>query len=171
MGRPRLLIFYHYFHPDQVVSARIFSGLRGGAGQARVGRHGADLQPLARRDDRARRLPAEERGRACEIQRVFRPAGRRNKPLPRLGNSAWLLSRVVSAIAASCGAFDAIVIGSDPSFAASLAIPLRLSRPQRRSFTGASTSSPTPSRPSGRAPTRLLSQPGARAHERRLPAL
>jgi len=49
--------------------------------------------------------------------------------VPRLGNSAWTLAAWF-ARALQLGPFDAVVLGSDPSFAASLAIPLRAAWPR-----------------------------------------
>ena len=45
-----------------------------------------------------------------------------------MGNSAWTIAAwFLKSLA--LGAFDAIVIGSDPTFAAAVAIPLRAARP------------------------------------------
>jgi glycosyltransferase involved in cell wall biosynthesis len=125
--RPRLLVLYHFFHPDQVVSARIFSDFA-----VEQARRGWDVTALtcnrAHGADEAR-FPPEETWNGVRIRRVFRPAWSQKKPLPRLGNSAWLLSAWLVE-AAKLGAFDAIVIGSDPMFAATIAIPLRAARPR-----------------------------------------
>ncbi|HVR02291.1 MAG TPA: glycosyltransferase, partial [Polyangia bacterium] len=125
--RPRLLVLYHFFHPDQVVSARILSDFA-----AEQARRGWDVTALtcnrAHGDDGARFAP-EETWNDVRIRRVFRPAWSQKRPLPRLGNSAWLLSAwFVESM--KLGAFGAIVVGSDPSFAASIAIPLRAARPR-----------------------------------------
>jgi glycosyltransferase involved in cell wall biosynthesis len=75
-------------------------------------------------DDASARYPSEELWRGVRIHRVFRPGWSQRRPLPRLGNSAWTLAAWF-ARALQLGPFDAVIIGSDPSFAASLAIPLR----------------------------------------------
>ena len=126
-ARPRLLVFYHFFHPDQVVSARIFSDFA--AEQARRGWDVTAVTCNRAHGDGDARFPAEESWNGVRILRVFRPAWSQKKPLPRLGNSAWLLSAWFLATT-RLGPFDAIVIGSDPSFAAALAIPLRAVRPR-----------------------------------------
>jgi colanic acid biosynthesis glycosyl transferase WcaI len=125
--RPRLLVLYHFFHPDPVVSARIFSDFA--VEQARRGWDVTALTSNRLHGDPQARLPAEELWNDVRIRRVFRPAWSQKKPLPRLGNSAWLLPAWAAA-AARLGPLDAIVIGSDPSFAASIAIPLRAARPR-----------------------------------------
>jgi glycosyltransferase involved in cell wall biosynthesis len=124
--RPRLLVLYHFLHPDPVVSARIFSDFA--AEQAARGWDVTALTSNRWHGEPDGRLPTEERWNGVRIRRVFRPPWSQKKPLPRLGNSAWLLPAWF-AESARLGAFDAIVIGSDPSFAASIAIPLRAARP------------------------------------------
>ncbi|HSZ83457.1 MAG TPA: glycosyltransferase [Polyangia bacterium] len=126
-ARPRLLVFYHFFHPDQVVSARIFSDFA--EEQARRGWDVTAVTCNRAHGDDAARFPAEELWNGVRIVRVFRPAWSQKKPLPRLGNSGWLLSAWFLR-STRLGPFDAIVIGSDPTFAASLAIPLRAARPR-----------------------------------------
>jgi colanic acid biosynthesis glycosyl transferase WcaI len=125
--RPRLLVFYHFFHPDQVVSARIFSDFA--EEQARRGWDVTAVTCNRAHGDGDARFPPEEQWNGVRILRVFRPAWSQKKPLPRLGNSGWLLSAWFLR-STQLGEFDAIVIGSDPSFAAALAIPLRAARPR-----------------------------------------
>jgi glycosyltransferase involved in cell wall biosynthesis len=126
-SRPRLLVLYHFFHPDQVVSARIFSDFA--AERARQGWDVTVLTCNRSHGDEAAVYPAEETWNGVRIRRVFRPSWSQKKPLPRLGNSAWLLGAWFLE-STKLGDFDAIVIGSDPSFAASIAIPLRAARPR-----------------------------------------
>ena len=126
-ARPRLLVLYHFFHPDPVVSARIFSDFA--AEQARRGWDVTALTCNRAHGDDGVRFAAEEVWNGVRIRRVFRPAWSQKRPLPRLGNSAWLLSAWFVETT-KLGAFDAIVVGSDPSFAASIAIPLRAARPK-----------------------------------------
>ena len=126
-SRPRLLVLYHFFHPDRVVSARIFSDFA--AEQAARGWDVTALTTNRSLDDEAVRYPAEETWNGVRIHRVFRPAWTQKRPVPRLGNSAWTLAAWF-ARAVQLGPFDAVVLGSDPSFAASLAIPLRAAWPR-----------------------------------------
>jgi colanic acid biosynthesis glycosyl transferase WcaI len=123
---PRLLIYYHFFHPDDVVSARQFSELA--AEQVKRG-----WEVIAVTSNRAWAAPtdayeARERWQGVDIERVFRPAWSQARALPRLANSAYLLgawawhTRTLPPV-------DAIVVGSDPAFAALLAIPLKQMRP------------------------------------------
>jgi glycosyltransferase involved in cell wall biosynthesis len=131
MGQPRLLVLYHFFHPDQVVSARIFSDLA--EEQAKRGWHVTALTCNRSHADASESYPPDELWNGVEIHRVFRPAWSQKHPLPRLGNTFWVLSAWLLH-SLRLGTFDAIVIGSDPSFAAALAIPLRASHPRTPIF-------------------------------------
>jgi glycosyltransferase involved in cell wall biosynthesis len=124
-ARPRLLVFYHFFHPDEVVSARIFSDFA--VEQARRGWDVTAVTCNRAHGDGAARFPSEEIWNGVRIVRVFRPAWSQKKPLPRLANTAWLIN-VWFLRSLELGPFDAIVIGSDPMFSATLAIPLRAAR-------------------------------------------
>jgi glycosyltransferase involved in cell wall biosynthesis len=68
------------------------------------------------RDPRAQ-LPRFEQWNDVAIHRVFRPPWDQARPVERLGNSAWMLAAWL-ARARTLGSFDAIVVGSDPAFAA-----------------------------------------------------
>jgi len=124
---PRLLVCYHFFHPDDVVSARMFSDLA-----AEQVRRGWDVTALACNrtwNDRQVSLPAAEEWNGVHIRRVFRPAWDQARPTQRLANSAWMLA-AWSLRALRLGRFDAIVIGSDPAFSPLAALALRLAHPK-----------------------------------------
>jgi colanic acid biosynthesis glycosyl transferase WcaI len=125
--RLRLLLAYHFFHPDDVVSARMFSDLA-----VEQTRRGWEVHALTSnrlwRDPHAR-LPLEEEWNGVRIHRVFRPPWRQTRPLERLGNSGWMLAAWL-ARALPLGRFDAIVIGSDPAFAPLAALGLRAAQPR-----------------------------------------
>jgi glycosyltransferase involved in cell wall biosynthesis len=119
---PRLLLCYHFFHPDDVVSARMFSDL---AVEQR--RRGWEVDVLTSnrlwRDPQAR-LPADEAWEGVRIHRVFRPTWDQARPLQRLANSAWMTAAWLAA-ARKVGPVDAVVIGSDPAFSPTVALGLR----------------------------------------------
>jgi colanic acid biosynthesis glycosyl transferase WcaI len=122
MSRLRVLLAYHFFHPDDVVSARLFSDLACGLDE-----RGWDVTALT--SDRAwnhpsRRLPGRERWKGIAIERVRRPGWDQRRPAERLLNSGWMLAAWL-ARARTLGPFDAVVIGSDPAFAPLLLVPLR----------------------------------------------
>ena len=122
---PRLLVFYHFFHPDDVVSARHFADFA--EEQQKRGWQVTVVTSNRACRDRTMVYPARENWRGIEIHRVFRPAWDQAEWVPRLGNSVWLtLGWFLHTL--RLGSFDAIVIGSDPAFCPMLSIPLRLSR-------------------------------------------
>jgi colanic acid biosynthesis glycosyl transferase WcaI len=125
---PRLLVCYHFFHPADVVSGRQFDEL---AQEQR--RRGWDVEALTsnRSWNRSRTFPREELWDGVPIHRVFRPDWSQARPAQRLANTTWMLVAWFLAIA-RLPRFDAIVIGSDPAFAALLALPVRLFFPRTR---------------------------------------
>src|SRR5437763_157009 len=72
MPRPRLLVLYHFFHPDQVVSARIFSDLA--EEQAKRGWDVTALTCNRSHAEASARYPSHERWNGVQIHRAFRPA-------------------------------------------------------------------------------------------------
>jgi len=124
---PRLLLFYHFFHPDDVVSARLYADLA-----QELQRRGWQVTVVTSnrlwRDPQVA-LPAYEDWNGIEIHRVFRPSWDQARPIERLANSGWMvgawLLRTIG-----LPSFDAIVIGSDPAFAPLLALGLRLLQPR-----------------------------------------
>jgi colanic acid biosynthesis glycosyl transferase WcaI len=124
---PRLLLLYHFFHPDDVVSARLYADLA-----QEQQRRGWEVTVLTSnrlwRDPQAQ-LPAREDWNGIQIRRVFRPPLDQARPIERLANSGWMIGAWLRA-AAGLGDFDAIVIGSDPAFAPMLALGLRPLQPR-----------------------------------------
>jgi colanic acid biosynthesis glycosyl transferase WcaI len=123
---PRLLLCYHFFHPDDVVSARLYTDLAQEM-QARGWQVSVLTSNRLWRDPHAE-LPSHESWNGIEIHRVFRPPWDQARPLERLANSGWMVAAWL-ARARGLGRFDAVVIGSDPAFAASMGLGLRLVQP------------------------------------------
>lgn len=111
---PRLLLAYHFFHPDDVVSARMFSDLA--VEQRRRGWEVVALTSNRSCFDPTRSYPAREDWQGVQIHRLFRPPLRQSRPVERLTNSGWMTASWL-ARAATLGPFDAAVVGSDPAFA------------------------------------------------------
>lgn len=122
MPTPRVLLIYHFFHPDEVVSARLFSDL--GAGLVRRGWDVTALTSQRSWGAPRHRYPARESWQGVEIRRAARPAWDQSRPLERLSNSAWIIGAWLASVR-FLPPFDAVVLGSDPAFAALLFLPLR----------------------------------------------
>jgi colanic acid biosynthesis glycosyl transferase WcaI len=124
---PRLLLLYHFFHPDDVVSARLYADLA-----EELHRRGWQVTVVTSnrlwRDSHVE-LPPREKWNGIQIHRVFRPPWDQARPIQRLANSGWLIGAWLMRTA-GLPEFDAVVIGSDPAFAALLAPGLRLQRPR-----------------------------------------
>jgi colanic acid biosynthesis glycosyl transferase WcaI len=124
---PRLLLAYHFFHPDDVVSARIFSDLA--VEQQRRGWEVTVVTSNRSCFDQARRFDPFEDWNGVQIHRVFRPPFTQSRPLQRLANSGWMTAAWLARIG-ELGPFDAIVVGSDPAFAPTMGRALRRLQPR-----------------------------------------
>jgi colanic acid biosynthesis glycosyl transferase WcaI len=124
---PRLLLYYHFFHPDDVVSARHFGDLA--EEQRRRGWQVTVLTSNRSCRQRGQRFPPYESWNGVDVYRVFRPDWDQSKPMSRLLNSAWMVAAWFLRTL-GLGPFDAIVVGSDPAFSPALALALRLAYPR-----------------------------------------
>ena len=123
----RLLLVYHFFHPDEVVSARIFSDFA--VEQQRRGWEVTVVTSNRSCFDPARRFDSFESWNGVAIHRVFRPPWTQARPFQRLANSGWMTAAWLARIA-QLGPFDAIVVGSDPAFSPTLGRGLRQLQPR-----------------------------------------
>jgi hypothetical protein len=131
-GKPRATVLYHYFHPDDVVSARHFDEFCTGL-VAR--RWQVEALPSNRgcRDER-RTYGAYEQWRGISIRRVWRPPLKQASALGRLVNATWMIS-------AWCGTLvirrknrlpDILIIGTDPVLSVLVAWVVKKLRPSVR---------------------------------------
>ena len=124
---PRLLLFYHFFHPDDVVSARLYADLA-----EEMQRRGWQVTVVTSnrlwRDPSVELSPRED-WNGIQIHRVYRPSWDQARPIERLANSGWMVAAWLRRTV-GLGDFDAIVIGSDPAFAPTLGLGLRLLQPR-----------------------------------------
>lgn len=126
---PSTLIFYHFFYPDNVVSALHKNGLAQG-----LSKRGWDVKAIpcnrACRDS-SKTYPASGKLDDIKISRVYRPNLKQsNTGISRIINAAWMIS------AWSLKAFthkpDVIIIGTDPILSILTAIPWRIIRPKTK---------------------------------------
>jgi colanic acid biosynthesis glycosyl transferase WcaI len=129
--RPRLGVLYQFFHPDDVVSARIFSDLC-----VDLHRLGWDVTAwpcnLSCHDSKVR-YPMAEEWEGVAIRRVWRPAFRQASKFGRAFNALWMLvAWCVVLLRERSKRFDVLVLGTDPIFGILLAPVIRTLLPYVR---------------------------------------
>ena len=126
----RICLFYHFYYPDDVVSARHFGDLCEGLAER-------GWQPVILTSNRLRRDPAQslplctEVRNGVEIVRVWRPGFSQGSFVGRLINSLWLLAAWLVAIARMPKP-AAFIVGSDPPLSQLLFPLVKLISPQSR---------------------------------------
>src|ERR1700680_2391663 len=123
---PKVLVFYHFFYPDDVVSSVHLSELC----QELVHR-GWDVtaMPCNRScRDESLKHSSREWWNGGEIRRIWRPALLQTSTLGRFSNAVWMVSRW--SIAALRNAPDFIIIGTDPVLSVMVATFWKLLRPR-----------------------------------------
>jgi len=126
-ARPHAVLLYHYFHPDDVVSARLFAELAEGLVE-----RGWDVTAVPSnrgcRGDGLRYELAED-WRGVAIRRVWRPAFRQSRNRGRVLNAAWMLAAwTVAAAALRRRRREVMVVGTDPILGVLAALPWRALR-------------------------------------------
>src|SRR5947209_4268399 len=112
--RPKLAALYHYFHPDDVVSARHFSDFC----QELVAR-GWQVEAIpcntGCRDER-KAYPRAEEWNGILIRRVWRPGFKQASLVGRILNAAWMIVAWSTRIVGRRNGTrpDVLVIGTDP---------------------------------------------------------
>jgi glycosyltransferase involved in cell wall biosynthesis len=124
MPRQKVTVLYHYFHPDDVVSARHFDGLCRGLAD-----RGWDVlaRPCNRGcRDESQTYPLKEDWNGIHIHRVWRPRFKQASNFGRLLNAAWMLVAWSLPIGRRP---DVLIVGTDPILSVLVAISWRLTRP------------------------------------------
>ena len=130
-ARPKVAVLYHYFHPDDVVSARHLTQFcldlhdRGWQVEALPCNRGCR--------DESIKYPRRESWQGLTLNRVWRPRFRQATNLGRILNAAWMVgswSRL--GLHSARNAPDAIVIGTDPVFSVVVALAIRILAPRIR---------------------------------------
>ena len=124
---PRLTLLYHFFRPDDVVSARLFDELATGLAERgwRVTVRPANRSCFGR----GRRFPRREVRAGVEIRRVWRPDFDQSSNRGRLLNSAWMHAAWAwSALASRRRPNEVMLVGTDPILGVLAAIPWKLLR-------------------------------------------
>jgi len=126
----KILVLYHYFHPDDVVSAQLFTGLCEGLRD-----RGWQVEAISSNRghcDDTQKFSARENWNGIEVRRLWRPRFRQSSRSGRLLNAAWMIC------AWSLLAFrkkhipDVLVVGTDPVLSVLVAIFWKMIRPRMR---------------------------------------
>lgn len=127
MSPPHAYLMYHYFEPDDVISARLFGELAEGL-VARGWRVTALPCNRGCRDESVTR-PASESWRGVEIRRVWRPRFKQASNAGRLLNAGWMVAAWgLRAATEPRRAREVAVVGSDPVLGVLAALPWSLWR-------------------------------------------
>jgi colanic acid biosynthesis glycosyl transferase WcaI len=127
--RPRLTALYHFFHPDDVVSARHYDGLCQG-----LAARGWDITvcPSNRSCRHAGQgYPLQEEWAGVHIRRLWRPDLSQESSLGRIVNAAWM-AVAWSLLSLGSRRPDVLLVGTDPILSVAVALPWRLWRPRVR---------------------------------------
>lgn len=126
--KPRVTILYHYFHPDDVVSARHFSDLAEG-----LAKRGWDVvaRPCRRGcRNESQVYPRRESWHGVDIQRVWRPLLPQSSSIGRLVNAVFMIGRwSVSSRHVSTRRGEALIVGTDPVLSVLTALAWKRMRP------------------------------------------
>lgn len=124
--QPHATLLYHYFHPDDVVSARLFSELAVGLRE-----RGWDIKALpCNRGCREEtiRHSLYEQWNGIDIERVWRPNIRQASTIGRLLNAAWMLGAWSLLSLKATRKPSVMLVGTDPILSVLTAIPWSLFR-------------------------------------------
>lgn len=132
---PRIYLLYHFFHPDDVISARLFSDLAVGLKQA--GYDVTAFPSIRSCHASSQRYPKQESWDGGQIVRVWRPDWRQSSSLGRLLNTlfmliGWSWRAATFRRLSARNTQEAVIIGTDPIFGLLASIPWRIFRPHIR---------------------------------------
>jgi glycosyltransferase involved in cell wall biosynthesis len=130
-GKPRIAVLYHYFYPDDVVSARHLTefclGLkeRGWRVEALPCNRGCRDESVS--------YPLRDDWQGVAIRRVWRPRLRQASGAGRVLNAAWMLACWCRlALRTGADAPDVVLVGTDPVLSVLVALALHKLRPRTR---------------------------------------
>ncbi len=125
---PKIYVFYHYLHPDDVVSSVHFSQLC-----AALVERGWDVTafPCNRgcRDDSIE-YPPDGEFDDVRVERIWRPAWRQSSSIGRILNAAWMILRWSLLATQRERKPDVVIVGTDPILSVLVAIVWRFFKPR-----------------------------------------
>ena len=123
----RILLIYHFFYPDTVISARIFSDL---AESLAASGHSVTVYTSNRLIRSDKILSSVEEWNHVHICRFKRPSFSQSSNIGRVINSFILQFRWIWSFLLHRKSFDAIIAGTDPQFVWAMFPWIRLIRPR-----------------------------------------
>ncbi len=125
------VLLYHYFHPDDVVSSRLFGDI---AMELVTDLSSVVAMPANRScHDAKRAYPLNEDWNGVKIRRVWRPAWKQASNKGRLGNALFMLMTWTwRSVWMTRKPNESVIIGTDPILAVLVAVPWRFFRPRSR---------------------------------------
>ena len=131
MTRTNVYLLYHFFHPDDVISARLFTEL--GVCLADAGCRVTAMPSNSRCHDYRARLPRNEEHQQVLIRRVYRPPLAQHRFSGRIINTLFLLAGWTwRAIWMKREREEVMIVGTDPILAVVITIAWRLLRPRAK---------------------------------------
>ena len=129
--QPRLILLYHYFHPDDVISARLYSDLA--VAMTERGWDVTAMPAIRSCHTDAPPLPKNETWQGVKIRRVYRPNFKQASNKGRILNMLFMLwAWTWRALITPRSRNEVVVIGTDPTLGVLVAIPWRILRPKSR---------------------------------------
>jgi colanic acid biosynthesis glycosyl transferase WcaI len=126
--RPHATVLYHYFHPDDVVSARLLSDLA--AGLAERGWDVTAVPCFRGCHDERKTYPRTEHWNGVRVERIWRPRFRQASNLGRLLNAGWMIaSWSLHGLMGKRHPSEVMIVGTDPVLSAVAAVAWKLGRP------------------------------------------
>lgn len=126
--KPRLILLYHYFHPDDVISARLYSDLA--VEMTNRGWHVTAMPAIRSCHSDAPPLAKNDTWQNVHIRRVFRPNFKQASNKGRIFNMLFMLwAWSWRALITSRSPKEVVIIGTDPTLGVLTAIPWRVFRP------------------------------------------
>lgn len=128
---PSIFLLYHYFHPDDVISARLFSDIA--VELSDRGLRVTAMPSIRSCHDGQQAYPKNESWNGGWIRRVWRPNWKQASNKGRIGNAIMLLiAWTWRALATARNKREVMIVGTDPILAVLIAIPWRLFRPRAK---------------------------------------
>ena len=109
----KILLIYHYFHPEEVISARLFTQL---AENLAADRHDVTVYTGNRLMRQKGKLPECEQLNGINIKRFPRPELSQSSNAGRVLNSFILQVKWLASLIFQRRKFDAVILGTDPQF-------------------------------------------------------